>query len=68
VYLGTLPEKWKHLTDMNGREMVMLVPLAVIVIFLGVYPSPMINLMSSSMNELSSLLQAAGRATMMGAN
>ena len=68
VYLGTLPEKWKHLTDMNGREMAMLVPLAVIVIFLGIYPSPMINLMSSSMNELSSLLQAAGRATMMGAN
>ncbi len=68
VYLGTLPEKWRHLTDMNGREMAMLVPLAIIVIFLGIYPSPMINLMNSSLNELSSLLQSAGRATMMGAN
>jgi NADH-quinone oxidoreductase subunit M len=68
VYLGSLPEKWKHLTDMNGREMVMLLPLAAIVIFLGIYPGPMINLMNSSLNELSGLLQSAGRAAVMGAN
>jgi NADH-quinone oxidoreductase subunit M len=38
VFLGTLPEKWKGLTDMNLREGLMLVPLAAIVIFLGIYP------------------------------
>jgi NADH-quinone oxidoreductase subunit M len=68
VFLGTLPEKWKNLTDMNGREMAMLVPLAAIVIFLGVYPSPMLNLMNSSMNSLAELLQRAGSALMIGMN
>jgi NADH-quinone oxidoreductase subunit M len=68
VYLGSLPEKWKNLTDINGRELAMLVPLAAIVIFLGIYPAPLINLMTSSLNELSSVLQAAGRTAMVGAN
>ncbi|MBI5474579.1 MAG: NADH-quinone oxidoreductase subunit M [Ignavibacteriae bacterium] len=68
VFLGTLPEKWKDLTDMNGREMVMLVPLAVIIIFLGIYPSPVLDLMNTSLNHLAGLLQTAQAATMMGVN
>ncbi|HLF14299.1 MAG TPA: NADH-quinone oxidoreductase subunit M [Bacteroidota bacterium] len=52
VFLGTLPEKWKTLPDINGREMFTLVPLAVIVIFLGIYPAPAIDLMSSAVNTL----------------
>jgi NADH-quinone oxidoreductase subunit M len=66
VFLGPLPDKWKILTDMNGRELAMLVPLAAIVIFLGVYPAPLINLMNTSMNYLADLLQHAGSTTMIG--
>jgi len=33
---------------MNGRETLMLVSLAVIVIFLGIYPAPVLDLMTSS--------------------
>ena len=51
VFLGTLPEKWNSLTDMNGRETLMLVSLAVIVIFLGIYPAPVLDLMSTSLNH-----------------
>ncbi len=68
VFLGTLPDKWKDLTDMNGREMAMLVPLAVIVIFLGIYPSPVLDLMNTSLNHLADLLHTAQAATMMGVN
>jgi NADH-quinone oxidoreductase subunit M len=57
VFLGTLPEKWKGLTDMNARETFMLVTLAVIVIFCGIYPSPVLDLMNSSLNYLSGILQ-----------
>lgn len=67
VFLGPLPEKWNNLTDMDGREMVMLVPLAMIVIFLGIYPSPVINLLNSSLNHLAGLLHAAQAGLMMGA-
>jgi NADH-quinone oxidoreductase subunit M len=69
VFLGQLPEKWKGLTDMNGREMVMLWPLALIVIFLGIYPSPILNLMNTSLNALAGVLDQARHATtMMGMN
>ncbi len=66
VFLGTLPDKWKDLTDMDGREMVMLVPLAAIIIFLGIYPSPVLDLMNSSMNHLAGLLHTAQTSGMMG--
>jgi NADH-quinone oxidoreductase subunit M len=52
VFLGTLPEKWKSLPDINGREMFTLVPLLVIVVVLGVYPAPAIDLMTSAVNTL----------------
>ena len=52
VYLGSLNEKWKDLTDLTGREYAMLVPLTIIVIYLGVNPSPMLNLMNASVNAM----------------
>jgi NADH-quinone oxidoreductase subunit M len=60
MFLGTLPERWNNLTDINTRELVALVPLAAIVIFLGIYPSPIINLMSTSVNQLVTFVNAAG--------
>src|SRR5664280_1506382 len=52
IYLGTVPEKWKVLKDLDFREYAMLVPLSVIIIFLGVYPSSMLILMNSSVNAM----------------
>jgi len=66
VFLGSIPEKWMNLTDVNNRELIMLVPLAVIVIFLGIYPSPILDLMNSSMNHLAGLVQEASTAAMLG--
>jgi NADH-quinone oxidoreductase subunit M len=61
VFLGTLPDRWKNLPDINGRELFTLIPLAVIIIFLGIYPSPAINLMTSSINNLVNIMtQSAG--------
>jgi NADH-quinone oxidoreductase subunit M len=67
VFLGTLPEKWQGLTDMDGRETLMLTSLAVIVIFLGIYPSPVLDLMTTSLNALAGILQQGGAAAMLGA-
>jgi NADH-quinone oxidoreductase subunit M len=66
LFLGTLPEKWKSLPDINGRELFTLVPLAVIVIFLGIYPAPMINLMTSAVNTLVDVLNKSGGIAMLG--
>jgi NADH-quinone oxidoreductase subunit M len=65
VFLGTLPEKWQGLTDMDGRETFMLASLAVIVIVLGIYPAPALDLMTTSLNHLAELMQGSGAATML---
>jgi len=56
VYLGTLPEKWNELTDLTTREYFMLVPLTIIIIYLGVNPSPMLNIMNASVNAMVKLI------------
>ncbi|MFA6569822.1 MAG: NADH-quinone oxidoreductase subunit M [Bacteroidota bacterium] len=62
VFFGTLPEKWsgpwdpthkKYKTDdINGVELIALVPLAVIIIYLGFQPSAITNMMTASANHL----------------
>ena len=61
VFFGKLPERWsgpwdpekkkyKH-DDINGLELTALVPLAIIIIYLGIMPNPIIDLMTSSVNH-----------------
>ncbi|MDA0987311.1 MAG: NADH-quinone oxidoreductase subunit M [Bacteroidetes bacterium] len=66
VFLGELPEKWKSLTDINNRELIMLVPLAIIVILLGVYPTPILDLMNASANELVDFIKGENNLTILG--
>jgi len=61
VFFGKLPDKWKgpwdpthtkyKTDDINGLELTALVPLAIIVIYLGIMPNPVIRLMSASVNH-----------------
>lgn len=66
MFFGTLPEKWNGLTDITGRELTMLIPLAVIIIFLGVYPSPVLNIMTSSVNQLIDFVSKSGNLSSIG--
>jgi len=59
VFLGKLNEKYANLPEINGRELFTLVPLAVIVIVLGVYPHAILDLMSESLNSLNQLVLAS---------
>ncbi len=52
VYLGKFNEKWEGIRDLDLREYAMLAPLTIIVIFLGVYPSAMLDLMNTSVNTM----------------
>jgi NADH-quinone oxidoreductase subunit M len=61
VFFGKLPERWNKPWDPTGkkfpgddliaREYAALVPLAIIIIYLGVYPAPMLDLMNASVNH-----------------
>jgi len=67
IFFGVLPDKWKgpwdptglkyKTDDINGLELTALIPLAIIIIFLGVYPNPMINLMTSSTNHFIEIMR-----------
>jgi len=52
IFFGNLNPKWNTLADLTAREYLMLVPLCIIIIFLGVYPSAMLNMMNTSVNSL----------------
>ncbi|MEI8032283.1 MAG: NADH-quinone oxidoreductase subunit M [Chlorobiaceae bacterium] len=47
---------WKGKLDLDSRELVMLVPLAVITIFLGIYPMPIMGMLTTSINKLVQVL------------
>jgi NADH-quinone oxidoreductase subunit M len=58
MFFGTVPEKWRSLTDVTFREIVSLVPLAAIVIAMGIYPGPIIDLTTVSMSALANFLHS----------
>ena len=66
LFLGTVPEKWKSLPDINGRELFMLIPLAIIVIILGIYPAPMVDMMTTSVNTLVGVVLNGGGIAVIG--
>ena len=57
VYLGKFNDKWEGIRDLDLREYAMLAPLTIIVIFLGVYPSAMLDLMNTSVNTMVQFMQ-----------
>ncbi|GIW39513.1 MAG: oxidoreductase [Candidatus Binatia bacterium] len=52
IYLGPVNEKYRNLPEINGRELFTLLPLAAIVVVLGVYPHAVLDLMRLSLEQL----------------
>ena len=63
MYLGKPNPKYENLPEISFREMVTLVPLAIIVIFLGVYPTAILNLQSPALVKLADQVRAAAPAS-----
>ena len=45
-------EKYSGLSEIDGRELFTLIPLAVITLILGVYPGPFLNMIKETMSVL----------------
>lgn len=56
IYLGKPNEKYVGLPDINGREVFTLVPLGILVIVLGVYPRPVLDLINVSLVHLNGVV------------
>jgi NADH-quinone oxidoreductase subunit M len=48
VFLGSLNEKYATLPEINGRELFTLIPIGILVLVLGVYPMPVLDLMDDA--------------------
>lgn len=64
AFLGAENEKYKGFPDINRREVISLVPLAVIVLILGVYPMPMIDLINTKLEKIVSAINSLPVETM----
>ncbi len=65
IHLGKFNPKWEHElknNDLNFREMAMLVPLAVIVLILGFYPMPALDMMNQHIKDLATFVESAAPA------
>ena len=58
MFFGATNPKYEHIAEINTRELITLVPLAVIVIFLGIWPHPVLSLMNSSLSFLGQMMRS----------
>ena len=59
VWLGPVNEKYVNLPDVTPREMVTLVPLAIIVVVLGVYPHAILDLINPTLLAINATVISA---------
>ena len=63
MFLGEVTnEKNRGLPDLTRREIAILVPLVILIFWIGLYPAPFLNLLSPSVDQLAASLQAAAVA------
>ena len=63
LFLGPVDkEENRKLLDMNIREIITLVPLLILIFWIGLYPSPFFNLMDASVTKLVEHIQVAAMA------
>jgi NADH-quinone oxidoreductase subunit M len=63
MFLGEVTnEKNRGLKDLSRREIAILVPLLILIFWIGLYPAPFLNLISPAVEQLASTLQAAAVA------
>lgn len=63
MFLGKAENpKNEGLPDLNWREIAVIVPLLILIFWIGLYPTPFLNLMAPSVNHLVATLQGAAVA------
>jgi NADH-quinone oxidoreductase subunit M len=63
MFLGPVThEENRRLFDLNVREVITLVPLLILIVWIGIYPRPFFDLMAPTVDQLVATLQSAGVA------
>jgi len=59
IFMGKLNEKYADIPEITSREIFTLAPLGIIVVVLGVYPTPVLNVMKQTMTHLIEIVQSS---------
>jgi len=57
IFLGPFNERWAGLPDLDTREKVSLVPLAVLMVLFGLYPKPLLDVINAAMTVLTTAVR-----------
>jgi NADH-quinone oxidoreductase subunit M len=56
VFLGKASERWRGLPDMASWEIISLVPLVLLFVLFGVYPTPLLNVINVGVQQVLDLM------------
>jgi len=57
MFMGPLNPKWATLQDIRGRELVAVVPLAVLMLILGLFPSVALGMMTATLTQMAAIFK-----------
>ena len=57
IFLGPANPRWTRLPDMDARELISLVPMAVLMVIFGIYPRPLLDIIKAAMTGLVATLR-----------
>jgi NADH-quinone oxidoreductase subunit M len=60
VLLGEAKKEYVGLPDINWKEKLIFAPLAVLIVFFGVYPKPVMDLLAASVETLTQVMGLGG--------
>ena len=52
MFMGEANKTYLNLVDINKREIAILIPLTVLIVLFGVYPQPLIDIISGTMSTI----------------
>lgn len=61
LFFGDLPERLSGFTDLGRREVIVLAPVLALVVVIGVWPTPLLDLISSTSEAVLGILRDQGR-------
>lgn len=66
MFLGELNPKYADLPEINARELFTVIPIGILVVLLGVYPAPLLDLIKTSLNDLVEVVKTTQVPTPLG--
>jgi len=55
MFMGAFNPRWSNLSDLNALEMLAVVPLAILMVVLGLFPSLLLRLMDTTVKQMTTL-------------